>query len=211
MSTDADIGFMRRAIALAWTRFGDTRPNPAVGCVLVRDGAVLAEGVTQAGGRPHAEEQALAALAGETRGVDVFVTLEPCGARSGGGPSCSERLIAAGVARVVIAWEDRSPYAAGQGAERLRAAGTPVEIGLLADEAEPLYAGYAHRLRTGRPLVVTAADGEGSEAQFTPRPGEGIEAALLRYGAEGYSRLWIGTADPLVEALVQGGFLDRPR
>ena len=129
----ADIEHMRRAIAVALPNVGKTAPNPCVGCVIVRDGEVIAEACTAQGGRPHAEELALAAA--DARGATVYVTLEPCGARSAGGLSCSELLLAAGVARVVIACEDASPYASGQGAERLRAAGIAVEIGLLADEA----------------------------------------------------------------------------
>ena len=211
MSRDADNGFMRQAIALAWTGFGATRPNPVVGCILVRDGAILSQGVTQAGGRPHAEEQALAALGGDAEGAEAFVTLEPCGARSSGAPSCSERLVSAGVRRVVIAWEDRSTLASGLGAERLRAQGVTVETGLLADEAAPLYLGYDHRLRTGRPLVAEADDGAGCEAMFAPQPGEDLALALLRYGAEGYSRLWTPKDGDLARALLRHGFLHRGR
>lgn len=127
--------FMRRAIAAARPRVGLTAPNPAVGCVLVRDGVVIAEAATAPGGRPHAEEQALARAGQGARGADAYVTLEPCGARSTGGPSCAERLIGAGVVRVVAACADASPYASGRGLARLRAAGVIVETGLLADEA----------------------------------------------------------------------------
>ena len=131
--TADDLTFMQRAIAVALPNVGKTEPNPCVGCVIVRDGAVIAEARTGEGGRPHAEEQALQGV--DARGATAYVTLEPCGARSVGGLSCSELLLAAGVARVVVACEDASPYASGQGAERLRAAGITVEIGLLADEA----------------------------------------------------------------------------
>jgi diaminohydroxyphosphoribosylaminopyrimidine deaminase/5-amino-6-(5-phosphoribosylamino)uracil reductase len=143
---------MQRAIALARPMVGRTGPNPAVGCVIVKDGTALAEAATAKGGRPHAEEQALA-LAGErARGAVAYVTLEPCGARSSGAPSCAERLVAAGVTRVAIACEgDPSPHASGRGFERLRAAGVDVEIGLLAEEAAPLYAEYRRRLATGGP------------------------------------------------------------
>ena len=128
-----DIEHMQRAIEVARTNVGRTAPNPCVGCVIVRDGEVIAEARTAQGGRPHAEEQALEGA--DARGATAYVTLEPCGARSAGGLSCSERLIDAGVSRVVVACEDASPYASGQGAERLRAAGITVETGLLADEA----------------------------------------------------------------------------
>lgn len=129
----SDLTFMQRAIAVALPNVGKTAPNPCVGCVIVKEGAVIAEARTGEGGRPHAEEQALQGL--DARGATAYVTLEPCGARSAGGLSCSELLVAAGVSRVVVACEDTSPYASGQGAERLRAAGITVEIGLLADEA----------------------------------------------------------------------------
>lgn len=129
--TDSD--FMRRAIAVALTNLGKTAPNPVVGCVIVRDGQVLAEAATASGGRPHAEEQALENI--DATGATAYVTLEPCGARSSGAASCSQRLVAAGVTRVVYACEDSSPLASGQGRERLAAAGIIVERGLLSRQA----------------------------------------------------------------------------
>lgn len=130
MSSDSD--FMRRAIAVALPNLGLTAPNPVVGCVIVRDGLILAEAATAPGGRPHAEEQALEHI--DARGATAYVTLEPCGARSSGTASCSQRLVAAGVTRVVYACEDASPLASGQGSERLVAAGVTVERGLLSHE-----------------------------------------------------------------------------
>lgn len=129
----SDQEFMRRAIEVARANLGLTAPNPVVGCVIVRDGQALAEAATAPGGRPHAEEQALDGL--DARGATAYVTLEPCGARSSGAASCSQRLVAAGVTRVVYACEDPSPLASGQGYERLTAAGVIVERGLLAAEA----------------------------------------------------------------------------
>ncbi len=142
MTAEADRQHMRRAIALARTHVGLTGANPSVGCVLVKDGVVVGEGVTAQGGRPHAEEQAIDNAGESARGAVAYVTLEPCGARSSGVASCSQRLVSAGVAEVVIACEDASPYASGQGAERLRAAGVPVRLGVLAEEAAGLYEGY---------------------------------------------------------------------
>lgn len=130
----SDMDFMRAAIAAAMVNLGKTAPNPVVGCVLVRDGVILGRGATAPGGRPHAEDQALQA-AGEAKGATAYVTLEPCGARSSGGTSCSQLLVEAGVARVVVACDDPSPFAAGRGSERLQAAGIIVETGLLAEEA----------------------------------------------------------------------------
>ena len=129
----SDLDHMRRAIAVALTNLGNTAPNPVVGCVIVRDGQVIAEAATAPGGRPHAEERALENI--NARGATAYVTLEPCGARSSGTASCSQRLVAAGVARVVYACEDPSPLASGQGRERLIAAGIIVERGLLSRDA----------------------------------------------------------------------------
>ena len=141
-----DETFMRRAIALAAANVGRTAENPSVGCVLVKDGAVIAEAATAEGGRPHAEELALAAAGEAARGAVAYVTLEPCAARSTGAASCSERLVQAGVARVVVACADASKFAAGQGQARLSGAGIAVETGLLADEAAMLYGRYRPRL-----------------------------------------------------------------
>ena len=142
-----DQTFMRQAIALARTNLGRTAENPSVGCVLVNDGRIVGEGATAEGGRPHAEEIALAQAGAAAAGATVYVTLEPCGERSSGAPSCSQRLVAAKVARVVVACEDPSPYAAASGLGRLRAAGVDVDLGLLNDEAAPLYAAYQpHRI-----------------------------------------------------------------
>jgi diaminohydroxyphosphoribosylaminopyrimidine deaminase/5-amino-6-(5-phosphoribosylamino)uracil reductase len=133
---------MRRAIALAAGAVGRTGDNPAVGCVLARAGAVVGEGATGEGGRPHAEEAALAAAGELAAGAAAYVTLEPCAERSAGGIACADRLAQAGVARVVFACPDASRYAAGRGAARLRAQGVAVEAGLLSDEARALYAAY---------------------------------------------------------------------
>jgi diaminohydroxyphosphoribosylaminopyrimidine deaminase/5-amino-6-(5-phosphoribosylamino)uracil reductase len=133
---------MRRAIALANARLGQTGDNPAVGCVIARGEAVLAEAATAAGGRPHAEEQALTIAGAAAKGATAYVTLEPCGQRSSGSPSCSERLVVAGVSRVVFACGNPHPLSAGGGPERLRAAGVTVEPGLLANEAQRLYANH---------------------------------------------------------------------
>lgn len=130
---------MRRALALAAARGGETAPNPAVGCVLVRDGRVVAEAATAPGGRPHAEEQALAAAGAGAAGATAYVTLEPCGARSTPGTvSCADRLASAGISRVVIAAADPSPFASGRGPQRLEAAGVAVASGVLQVEAEAL-------------------------------------------------------------------------
>jgi diaminohydroxyphosphoribosylaminopyrimidine deaminase/5-amino-6-(5-phosphoribosylamino)uracil reductase len=133
---------MRRAIELARERVGKTGANPAVGCVLVKDGERVSEAATAPGGRPHAEEQALDIAAAAARGAVAYVTLEPCGERSSGDRSCAERLVEAGVVRVVVACDDPSPFASGRGLERLAEAGMALELGVLSEEAKGLYAGY---------------------------------------------------------------------
>ncbi|MES3028747.1 MAG: bifunctional diaminohydroxyphosphoribosylaminopyrimidine deaminase/5-amino-6-(5-phosphoribosylamino)uracil reductase RibD [Pseudomonadota bacterium] len=138
-----DQDHMGRAIALARTHLGQTGDNPSVGCVIVKDGVVVGEGVTAVGGRPHAEEQALDQAGEKANGAIAYVTLEPCGARSSGAPSCSQRLASSAVAEVVVACEDASVLAAGQGAERLRAAGIKVRLGVLEVEASGLYVDYS--------------------------------------------------------------------
>jgi diaminohydroxyphosphoribosylaminopyrimidine deaminase/5-amino-6-(5-phosphoribosylamino)uracil reductase len=127
---------------LASARVGETGDNPAVGCVIVNDSAIVGEGATGRGGRPHAEEVALDAAGAAARGAIAYVTLEPCGRRSSDRASCGERLAAAGVARVIAACADPSAFAAGLGPQQLRAAGVAYEEGLLAQEAAALYRAY---------------------------------------------------------------------
>ena len=138
--SEADQRYMRRAIALAEARLGRTGENPAVGCVIVAVGAIVAEAATAEGGRPHAEQQALAAAGGQARGAEAFVTMEPCGERSDGSASCAERLAAAGVRRVVFACGNPHGLSAGRGPARLRDAGVVLEGGFLEAEAAFLYA-----------------------------------------------------------------------
>jgi len=181
---------MRRAIACAKTALGLAWPNPAVGCVIVKDGAVIAEAATAPGGRPHAEEIALAAAGAQAAGAEAFVTLEPCAERSNGTDSCSARLAAAGVRRVVFACANPHALSAGGGPERMAKAGIMVEGGLLAEEAAWLYRGFWRRLETGLPLVEAAAGPDGFDGLFEPAPGESLDEALRRYGRAGYGLLW---------------------
>jgi len=139
VTASADQTYMRRAITLAKSRLGHTGENPSVGCVIVLDGVVIAEAATAEGGRPHAEEQALAAAGALAKGATAFVTMEPCGERSNGSASCAERLAAAGVVRVVFACDNPHALSGGRGPARLRDAGLTPERGLLRDEAAFLY------------------------------------------------------------------------
>ncbi|WP_043765877.1 bifunctional diaminohydroxyphosphoribosylaminopyrimidine deaminase/5-amino-6-(5-phosphoribosylamino)uracil reductase RibD [Algiphilus aromaticivorans] len=149
----ADATHMARALRLARRGVGATHPNPAVGCVLVRDGQVIGEGFHARAGQPHAEAAALAAAGEAARGAEAFVTLEPC-AHHGRTPPCADALIAAGVARVVAAHRDPDPRTAGQGLERLRAAGIDVAEGLMREAARALNRGFIARLERGRPFLT---------------------------------------------------------
>ena len=152
--TAADGAHMRRALELAERGLFTTTPNPRVGCVIVKDGAILGEGWHERAGDAHAEANALAdaRLRGvDVRGATVYVTLEPCN-HTGRTPPCSDALIAAGVGRVVAAMADPDPQAA-RGAEKLRAAGIDVDLGLLCEEARDLNTGFVSRVTRGRPWV----------------------------------------------------------
>ncbi|MBI3512533.1 MAG: bifunctional diaminohydroxyphosphoribosylaminopyrimidine deaminase/5-amino-6-(5-phosphoribosylamino)uracil reductase RibD [Proteobacteria bacterium] len=144
---------MRAALALARRGLGRTWPNPTVGCVIVRDGAVVGRGWTQPGGRPHAETEALARAGAAARGATAYVSLEPCSHHGQTAP-CADALIAAGVARVVGALEDPDKRVGGRGYAKLEAAGIAVTRALLADDAAALNAGFLLRVRDGRPLVT---------------------------------------------------------
>lgn len=149
----ADTEHMRAALALARRGLGNTWPNPTVGCVLVRDGRVVGRGTTAPGGRPHAETVALAQAGSLARGATAYVTLEPC-SHHGRTPPCADALAAAGVARVVAACGDPDPRVDGRGVAALRAAGVGVAVGLMADEAQALQAGFMTRVGLGRPMVT---------------------------------------------------------
>lgn len=137
---------MRRALDLAEQRVGKTGDNPAVGCVIVKDRRMIGAGATGEGGRPHAEEVALAQAGGNALGAIAYVTLEPCAQRTNGGVACADLLISAGIAWVVIAASDPHPNASGAGVDRLRAAGRTVEIGMLEEEARQQNAAWFAKL-----------------------------------------------------------------
>src|SRR6202045_4236469 len=152
-SKAADRRFMQLALALGRRGQGRTWPNPAVGAVVVRDGVIVGRGWTQAGGRPHAEPEALRRAGEAARGATLYVTLEPC-SHFGKSPPCADAVIGSGIARVVSAIEDPNPEVAGQGHARLRAAGITVAIGLCSAEAARDHAGHFRRIRDKRPHVI---------------------------------------------------------
>ena len=157
-----DRRFMAMALALAERGLGNVWPNPAVGCVLVREGRVVGRGWTQPGGRPHAESEAIDRAGEAADGSTAYVTLEPC-AHHGRTPPCTELMLAAGIRRTVVAAVDPDPRVDGKGIAWLRAAGLTVEVGCLEADACRLNAGFFARMRRGRPLVAlklaTSADG----------------------------------------------------
>src|SRR5580698_9831081 len=149
----ADLIHMRAALALARRGLGTTWPNPSVGCVLVREGRVVGRGYTGSEGRPHAEPTALSMAGPAAKGATAYVTLEPC-CHWGQTPPCTDALIQAGVARVVIAALDPDKRVDGEGIAKLRAAGITVEQGLLEDEARDGLEGFFLRVTRDRPLIT---------------------------------------------------------
>jgi diaminohydroxyphosphoribosylaminopyrimidine deaminase/5-amino-6-(5-phosphoribosylamino)uracil reductase len=147
-----DVPFMRRALTLAERGWGQTAPNPMVGAVVVRDGEIVGEGAHERFGEAHAEVNALRAAGERARGATLYVTLEPCN-HQGKTPPCTEALIAAGIARVIVAAYDPTPVAGG-GAARLRSVGISVDVGLLEQEARELNAPFFHAVTSDRPWVT---------------------------------------------------------
>jgi diaminohydroxyphosphoribosylaminopyrimidine deaminase / 5-amino-6-(5-phosphoribosylamino)uracil reductase len=151
-SHPADIRWMRLALSLGRRGMGRTWPNPAVGCVIVKDGRVLGRGWTQQGGRPHAETMALAQAGDSAKNATAYVTLEPC-AHHGKTPPCVAALIAAKVKRVVTALADPDPRVSGKGHAMLTAAGITVETGCLKAQAALDHAGFLKRVTQNLPFV----------------------------------------------------------
>ena len=187
MDTDADRAWMARAIELAERGLRTTTPNPRVGCVLVRDGALVGEGWHVRPGGSHAEVAALddaRARGRDPAGATAYVSLEPCN-HTGRTPPCADALIRARVARVVCAMRDPHALAAG-GVERLRAAGIAVDVGVMAHEARELNVGFVSRVTRGRPWVRTklaaSLDGRTALANGTSRWITGPEARADGHG-----------------------------
>ena len=153
---------MAVALRLAERGLGQVWPNPAVGCVVVKDGQIVGRGWTQSGGRPHAEFEALKRAGGAALGATAYISLEPC-AHYGQTPPCTMALLHAGIRRAVIAATDPDPRVDGRGIDQLRQAGVEVTVGVAREEAERLNAGFFLRVRAGRPLITlklaTSLDG----------------------------------------------------
>ena len=187
--TSMDEAFMRAALDLARRGLGRTAPNPSVAALVVDERSqpprMLGRGLTAPGGRPHAEAIALAAAGEAARGATLYVTLEPCAQRSVryDGPSCTDHILASGIARVVIAGADPSPFAAGEGATRLRAAGIEVVEGVLITQASALNRGHCQRVRLNRPFLrvklAQTADGFAGTLDHKPLVITGEEARAV--------------------------------
>ncbi len=155
LNTDAqpdDLFWMRRAIELARLGQYSTKPNPNVGCVIVKDAQLLGEGFHPRAGQPHAEVFALRQAAEQAQGATAYVTLEPC-AHYGRTPPCAKALVDAGVAKVVVACPDPNPLVAGKGVQILQDAGIQVSVGVAEAEAAQLNAGFLKAMATGMPYV----------------------------------------------------------
>ncbi len=150
---DLDARFMSVALSLARRGIGNVWPNPAVGALIVSDGLIAGRGWTQAGGRPHAETEALKRAGDKAKAATAYVSLEPC-AHEGGTPPCADALIEAGIARVVLATLDPDRRVSGKGVEALQAADIGVSVGVLEHQAREVNQGFLSRIERGRPYVT---------------------------------------------------------
>lgn len=189
-----DERFMAAAVRLARWNLGATGPNPSVGCVVVKDGVIVGRGVTARGGRPHAETQALAEAGEAARGATAFVTLEPC-SHHGRTPPCAEALIAASVARVVVAVTDPDPRVSGRGLRMLAEAGIQVTPGVLEREAAEGLESYLFRQVRKRPQVTLKLAVSGDE--MIGRSGEG-QVAITGREARAQSHILRAESDAIL-------------
>lgn len=221
----SDVLWMLRALRLADKMRGHVWPNPPVGCVIVRDGVLVAEAATHAGGRPHAERKALWQAGAGAEGARLYVTLEPC-CHWGMTPPCADAIVKAGVSSIVCAIRDPDPRVNGGGFAKLRNAGLEVMVGLGADEAKRLMSGFFHRVRYGEPELVVVDEARakvpaGIDAlilsaphgpRLVARSGEidisevPAHRLLQQMGALGLTSVAVSSCDPLRTVLskVQG-------
>lgn len=171
--------WMRRAIELARQGQYFTKPNPNVGCVIVKDGIIVGEGFHPKAGQPHAEVFAMRQAGEQARGATAYVTLEPC-AHYGRTPPCAKGLVEAGLAKVIVACPDPNPLVAGKGVQILKEAGIEVEVGICEDEAHLLNDGFLKAMATGMPYVrlkiASSLDGRTAMASGESKWITGVEA-----------------------------------
>jgi diaminohydroxyphosphoribosylaminopyrimidine deaminase/5-amino-6-(5-phosphoribosylamino)uracil reductase len=209
VAAPADERFMRRAIALAERALGETNPNPAVGCLLVRDGRVVGEGFHARAGGPHAEAGALAMAGPKAKGATAYVTLEPCvpnpGKRT---PACAPRLIEAGVRRVVIGVRDFNPKVGGAGMKLLRSAGLDASEGICGREAARLAQSFNTAMRHERPFIALKA-GLTLDGRTATATGESkwITSRAQRASARALRRLFDGVLVGVGTALLDDPML----
>jgi diaminohydroxyphosphoribosylaminopyrimidine deaminase/5-amino-6-(5-phosphoribosylamino)uracil reductase len=215
LATERDERHLLRAIELASEARGCTSPNPLVGAVIVKNGRTIGEGFHAAAGLPHAEREALAACSDDPAGATMYISLEPC-CHHGRTPPCTEAIIEAGIARVVVASDDPSPKASGRGLGILRDEGVRVDVvdGAVADAARLINQPFRKHAKTGRPLVIwktaMTLDGKVATSSGDSRwiSGESSRARAHRWRAEADAvAVGIGTAladDPLLTARVDG-------
>lgn len=219
---EADVRYMRIALGLARRMLGATAPNPAVGAVIVDEttGEVVARGWTEAGGRPHAETQAIARAGDRARGKTMYVTLEPC-SHHGKTPPCAEAVVKAGISRVVVAIDDPDVRVSGRGIALLHAAGIELSLSVCASEARWVAAGHITRVQARRPLVTlklaVSADGRIAAGKGTPTwvTGEDARARahLLRATADAIlvGRQTVIDDDPRLDCRLPGLTARSPR
>ena len=188
---------MSLALALGRRGQGRTAPNPAVGCVIVKDNRIVGRGWTKPGGRPHAETEALAQAGDAAQGATAYVTLEPC-AHHGNTPPCAEALVAAGINRVVVAMQDSDGRVNGQGIAILRDAGVSVTTGICEAQAEADHLGFTLRTEQGRPLVTLKL-----ASSFDGRIATGTGQSQWITGPQ--SRRWVHAMRARHDAVMVGG------
>jgi diaminohydroxyphosphoribosylaminopyrimidine deaminase/5-amino-6-(5-phosphoribosylamino)uracil reductase len=184
--TEQDAVYMARALKLAKKGLYTTSPNPRVGCVLVKNGQIIAEGWHSRAGQGHAEVEALKQTT-DSVGATAYVTLEPC-SHHGRTPPCCDALINAGIKRVVVAMQDPNPLVAGNGLKKLQAAGIEVVCGILENDAQVLNRGFIKRMLTGKPFVYSklamSLDGRtamaNGESQWITSPAARQDVQFLR-------------------------------
>lgn len=204
MSAETDHRWLAAAAALAARGRPLSRPNPAVGAILVKDGCVIGRGWTQPGGRPHAEAMALANAGAAARGATLYVTLEPCAHHSARGPSCADLVAAAGLARVVVGCHDPDPRTAGAGIARITATGVPVEL-IEHPACRASLSGFLTRCEQGRP-EVTLKLALSADCRLAPPQGQWLTGEIAR----AHTHAWRAKMDAI---LVGRGTLaaDSPR